>query len=422
MPPLPAEFRLRMQGRLGAEASALMAALEGTPPTSIRINPRKPGGPTGRPVPWCTTGRYLDQRPLFTLDPLLHAGAYYVQEAGSMLLERAIAAAGLLGTDALALDLCAAPGGKSTHLLSMLGPGAVVICNEVDARRHAVLQENLWKWGSPNACITRLSADHFEGHAFDLVVLDAPCSGEGLMRREPAARTQWSTGLVQRCSALQGNLLEQAWQALRPGGVLVYSTCTWADEEDEARIARFLDQHVAEPLHIEPLDEGPLRGANGITCMPHRCASEGFFIAALRKPGDHRPGSAAGACRAEGHRLRPPGWDSMPPALRTLVDAQEGAPLLWSAGVAGPLPHPAAACCPEAWPLLAGQVPFTMLDVDRPGALAFLRGEALPAQGATGHALIRHAGHGLGWAKGAGNRWNNRHPAGWRIRTRRTAD
>lgn len=421
MPPLPDGLVGRLSADLGDEAAALIAALDAPPPTSIRLNPRKPGGPEGTTVPWCSSGRMLVERPFFTLDPLLHAGAYYVQEAGSMLVERALAAAGLIGANAIALDLCAAPGGKSTHLLALLGPGALVVCNEVDARRHAVLQENIWKWGAPNACLTRLPAETFgDLPHFDLVLVDAPCSGEGLMRREPVARRQWSPELVRRCSTVQAGLLQHAWMALRPGGVLVYSTCTWADEEDEGQVMNFLQHHEATVLAIDPLDPGPIRGESGLTCMPHRCQAEGFFIAALRKPGSQGPREAAGPCVLDGHHLRPPVWAGLHPAVRTAIDRADGALPVTVDGPGGTAPHPAAAFCPEAVDLLRPVLPFTTLDLDRQQALAFLRGEAIVAAGATGHALMRHAGHGLGWAKGAGNRWNNRYPAGWRIRTRRT--
>ncbi len=421
MPPLPEAFVARMAARLGPEVEALLEALGQPSPTSVRLNPRKPGGPTGEPIAWCTNGHHLPRRPLFTLDPLLHAGAYYVQEAGSMLVERALAAAGLIGTDAVALDLCAAPGGKSTHLLALLGPGSVVVCNEVNAQRHGALQENVRKWGAPNACITRLPAERFADLPhFDLVLLDAPCSGEGLMRREPVARTQWSPRLVQRCSTLQAALLEHAWQALRPGGTLVYCTCTWAEEEDEGLLHRFLKGHAATVLPIDPLHPGPVRGAIGITCMPHRCKAEGFFIAALRKPGVAPSRHTGGRPVLEHGMLRPPGWNAVPAALRDLIDRVGGALPVRIDTPGGPAPHPAAAFCPEALELLREELPYATLDLGPDDALAFLRGETIAAREARGHALVRCAGLGLGWGRGAGNRWNNRHPAPWRIRTRRS--
>jgi hypothetical protein len=202
--------------------------------------------------------------------------------------------------------------------------------------------------------------------------------------------------------------------------VLIYSTCTWADEEDEGQLRNFLQRHEAEVLAIDPLDPGPIRGEQGLTCMPHRCQAEGFFIAALRKPGSLGPREAAGPCVLEGHRLRPPAWAGLQPALRTAIDRVEGALPVLMKSSGGSAPHPAAAFCPEALDLMRPVLAFTTVDLDRPGALAFLRGEAIMAADAQGHALMRHAGLGLGWAKGAGNRWNNRYPAGWRIRSRRT--
>jgi hypothetical protein len=153
--------------------------------------------------------------------------------------------------------------------------------------------------------------------------------------------------------------------------------------------------------------------------MPHRCRAEGFFIAAVRKPGRSSSPPDAGPCSADGHLLRPPGWAAVTAALRAAIDRSGGALPLTMAVPGGTAPHPAAACCPEAVDLLRSVLPFTTVDLDRDGALAFLRGEAIASTGARGHALMCHAGLGLGWAKGAGNRWNNRHPAGWRIRTRR---
>lgn len=310
MPPLPDGLVRRLSADLGNEAPLLLAALDTPPPTSIRLNPRKPGGPSGALVPWCSTGRFLDERPLFTVDPLLHAGAYYVQEAGSMLVERAVVAAGLIGADATALDLCAAPGGKSTHLLSLLGPGALVVCNEVDARRHAVLQENIWKWGAPNACITRLPAETFGTLPhFDLVLVDAPCSGEGLMRREPVARSQWSPELVRRCSTVQAGLLEHAWNALRPGGALIYSTCTWADEEDEGLLKSFLRRHEAEVLAIDPLDPDPSVANEGSCACPIAAGPRAFSSPPFGNPAprDHgkQQGPASSRATACAHRRGP---------------------------------------------------------------------------------------------------------------------
>ncbi|MFT3885226.1 MAG: RsmB/NOP family class I SAM-dependent RNA methyltransferase [Flavobacteriales bacterium] len=207
---------------LGEEAPALLAALEGPSPISIRLNRRKPVPDRGSPVPWCGMGRYLLERPVFTLDPLLHAGCYYVQEASSMLLEQAVHAAGPWPADTVALDLCAAPGGKSTHIADLLPEEALLICNEPVRPRQAALQENLLKWGRTGTVITGARPEAFLplGAFADLIVVDAPCSGEGMFRKEPFARTQWNDGLVEHCALQQRAILEVAWELLRPGGTV----------------------------------------------------------------------------------------------------------------------------------------------------------------------------------------------------------
>jgi 16S rRNA C967 or C1407 C5-methylase (RsmB/RsmF family) len=243
-PELPAELRTTLADLIGDEVAQLENALRMAPPTSIRIDPLKGFDPGGASVPWCSTGRYLEERPAFTFDPLFHAGTYYVQEASSMFLEQALLAAGLLKDDILAIDLCAAPGGKSTHLRSLLTPGSLLVANEIDRQRLPALQENLWKWGGPNVVITGsptrdLNAlpDHF-----DLILVDAPCSGEGMFRKDPFAREQWTPDLVQQCAAMQQSIVHDAWHALAPGGVLIYSTCTWEPAENELQLVPLLEQ------------------------------------------------------------------------------------------------------------------------------------------------------------------------------------
>lgn len=422
----------------GAEPEGLVEALDATPPVSIRLNPLKPF-PFPFPadlVPWCANGRYLPWRPSFTLDPLLHAGAYYVQEAASMLLEQAVLASGATQRDMLALDLCGAPGGKTTHLLSLLTPGSMVIANEVEPARRRILAENCWKWGAPNVAISGSDPAALAAlpDAFDLIVVDAPCSGEGLFRRDPFARRQWSPRLVQQCAAVQKLIVEQAWDALAPGGTIVYSTCTWEQEEDEAR----MDQLLA--LGADPL---PLRidaawgvvpsekaGAVAYRCYPNRLRGEGFFIFAARKPGQPPPRDG----RPEIDRSEPPPWIDQRAEL-SLVERngiRYARPLAWAAAldrIAGALaveapgipvaerkgdgwvPHAAAALS-----ALRSSDHLPVLDLTLPEALAYLRGAALSTADAQGTALLRHRGLGLGWAQGAGRRWNNRWPSPWRIR------
>ncbi|HRH38149.1 MAG TPA: hypothetical protein PK760_07385, partial [Flavobacteriales bacterium] len=438
----PAEFAARMLPLLGDGTEALLASLDTPPPVSIRLNPTKIFHLEAERIPWCANGRYLAERPSFTLDPLLHAGAYYVQEASSMLLEQVIHASGIALGDILALDLCAAPGGKSTHLLSLLSEGSLLVANEIVPTRRAILAENVWKHGAGNCVITGSDPSNLErlDIRFDLIVLDAPCSGEGMFRKDPFAREQWSPALVEQCSATQRHIVQHAWNALAPGGVLVYSTCTWETEENEAQLVAFLTDG-AEPVHLEldpawGVQRTEVSGVVGHRCYPHRVRGEGFFVGALRKKGarstrdmgagDPRASDALPWLRKDlglttlEHRevmhALPSRWKN---TIEQLGDAlrvhSPGTPFAEMKGDAW-IPHPAAAL--SRW---LDRSTFPTLALNTSDALRYLRGEALVAQKAQGPALVTYAGHGLGWLNGAGNRWNNRWPAPWRIRSERTS-
>ncbi|MBK8338958.1 MAG: RsmB/NOP family class I SAM-dependent RNA methyltransferase [Flavobacteriales bacterium] len=288
---LPKAFVARMHATLGERDSALFCdALDALPPCSVRANPAHQHVPNGERVPWCEHGRYLDQRPVFTLDPFFHAGAYYVQEASSMMVEQAFKATDLAEKEILALDLCAAPGGKSGHLRNLLHSSSLLISNEMIPARATILAQNLWKQGAENTLITQQRATFFGRwqERFDLVLLDAPCSGEGLMRKDHFARQQWSPRLVTQCASVQRELLEEAWKALRPGGFLLYSTCTWSAEENGDQIASFCERENAEVVAVPVQPSWRIRtGSFGLHCYPHESRGEGFFLSLLRKPGDH---------------------------------------------------------------------------------------------------------------------------------------
>lgn len=390
----------------------------------------------GTAVPWCTTGRYLAERPVFTLDPFLHAGCYYVQEAASMLLEQAVIAGGPWDADTIALDLCAAPGGKSTHLAALLPAEALLICNEPVKPRQAALQENLWKWGRTGTVITGDRPEAFAplGAFADLIVVDAPCSGEGMFRKEPFARAQWTDGLVEQCARQQADILRTAWALLRPRGTLIYSTCTWEERENEEQVERLVhDGGLFLPLALDAV-WGVVAGGAGYRCYPHRLQGEGFFLAAVRKPGERSgrapagavaplPAEVAGWCATPAlfttgvhqglHHVHQARWDAHVQALmRTVRVLAPGTPLAEPKGHEL-RPHAAWALAQE---LRADA--FPALELDKADALRYLRGEALNAEGAEGVSRVEHAGHTLGWVHGAGRRWNNRWPAPWRIRMR----
>jgi len=439
-PAPPLALPPHVAGLLGEEADALLEALRQPSPVSIRRNPAKPADTAGEPVPWCLHGRYLEQRPVFTLDPLLHAGAYYVQEAASMLLEQALTACGPLPPNAVALDLCAAPGGKATHLAGWLPPDALLIANEPVRQRQGALAENIWKWGRADVVLTGAEPQALAplGAFCHLVVVDAPCSGEGMFRKDPHARSQWGPNLVATCAARQNTILEHAWEVLLPGGHLIYSTCTWETVENEDQVQRLVDRGAEYvPVPVDPA-WGVVASGPGLRCYPHRMRGEGFFLAALRKPGDQGAEAAYVKGKRAGSELQPlaQGWLNEPSRWAG-IQGQEvlhaldhrwlrlvetlavhlpmlnpGLPVAMRKGGKW-LPHPALALSTA---LRADA--FTVLDLPLEEALRYLRGEALPASGAEGTALVRFKGLGLGWVNGAGNRWNNLWPAPWRIRMR----
>ncbi|MDR2894857.1 MAG: RsmB/NOP family class I SAM-dependent RNA methyltransferase, partial [Alistipes sp.] len=293
MPNLPPIFTETTTARLGRpEAEALFAALDTPAPTSIRFNPYKVSEkPEGEQVPWSRYGFYLDERPVFTADPLLHGGAYYVQEAGSMFLEAVFTQLFPEPGRMRVLDLCAAPGGKSTHLSALAGLETLVVANETIRPRAQILSENVRKWGLGNTVVTNNDPERF-GEAmrgfFDLVVVDAPCSGEGMFRKTPEARREWTPDNVRLCAARQQRILSDVWDALREGGVLIYSTCTFNRSENEDNVRWMTETFGCEAVHIDTspawgVVRGEEAGIETFRFYPHRAKAEGFFLTALRK-------------------------------------------------------------------------------------------------------------------------------------------
>ena len=453
---LPAKFVERVLCDLGeAEGRALCAALDGVPPVSVRINPAKaaadalPALEIAGQVPWCRDGRYLAVRPSFTLDPDFHAGAYYVQEASSQFVGHLLECVRTEGVRIL--DLCAAPGGKTTLYASLAGPGGLVVANEIDRRRAAVLADNVRKWGTGNVAVTtcepRMLGD-FEAW-FDIVAVDAPCSGEGMFRKDCEARGEWSEGSVKLCAARQDGILREAWRALKPGGTLVYSTCTFNRDEDEGALERMLawaGDEVAES------DEIAVEDAWGIVCgrvgafrtfrfYPHRACGEGFFAAVARKsfdaggrartPKARRTVFAAADRKTSAELAR---WVREPDRMcfaqvadtfyawyAAQADAvralSEALPVICSGVALGQVfkgtlkPDPALALFDG---LNRGAVPVA--ELDEAEALRYLRKQEIAAAGlAEGVNLVCARGRALGFAKRIGARVNNMYPNSLRI-------
>ncbi len=285
---LPDEFVGRMNQQLGGEANPFFESLGDTAPVSIRLNPLKPIElETTAQVPWCEHGGFLQERPVFTLDPLFHAGCYYVQEAGSMFLDYVLHQL-KLPTKSTVVDLCAAPGGKSTLLASYFADGAI-ISNEVIKSRTHILVENCAKWGTGNFIVTQNDPLDFGklGQLADVLLIDAPCSGEGLFRKDPKACDHWSSDNCELSSQRQRRIVRDSLDCLKGGGFLIYSTCTYNPEENDLNVERFMRDHDLESVEIGSPKNWNIESTKfGKQFYPHRTKGEGFYISILRKKGE----------------------------------------------------------------------------------------------------------------------------------------
>ena len=324
---LPAGFE-EMCGHL-CDFPELKQALNQPAVTSIRKHPLKSNSQKFQleNVPWCSHGFYLAERPNFSHDPLLYAGAYYVQEASSMLLWHVLEQLHLPKENLRVLDLCAAPGGKSTLLLDWLGNEGMLVTNEVVPKRARILSENMERWGYANRIVTQSEPEAFAraGVLFDVVVVDAPCSGEGMFRKEPDALAMWSESNVQHCHKRQCGILESAARCVAPGGVLIYSTCTYNELENEGSLKHLLETHKAQVIPVSvPEEWGVTSGTDsaiqGLRCYPHKVKGEGFFIAAVQFPGEKPAPKAQGKKRKNAPSLNPSigSWLQNPGAMASL--------------------------------------------------------------------------------------------------------
>lgn len=294
--PLPLDFVAAMRQQLGdAQSEQLFVALDSESPVSVRLNSAKwQGGEWGEVVPWSQWGRYLDFRPQFTTDIAFAAGGYYVQEAGSQFIAYLLSGEPLEGCRIL--DMCAAPGGKSTLYSSLVGGQGLVLANEYVRSRANILADNIRKWGLGNVVVTNNDPSHiaaFEQWA-DVVAVDAPCSGEGMFRKDALAREEWSPQNVDMCVVRQISILRQAWQSLKAGGVLIYSTCTFNSREDEGVLQQMIEEWGEEIVPYKPISVPSEWDIETFTvgCFqafrfyPHRTKSEGFFVAVACKSAD----------------------------------------------------------------------------------------------------------------------------------------
>jgi 16S rRNA C967 or C1407 C5-methylase (RsmB/RsmF family)/NOL1/NOP2/fmu family ribosome biogenesis protein len=444
----PEEFIKRLEQQDYIDAEQLTSALEHEAPVSIRINPYKWKQPvTGyEKVAWEPDGYYLKERPLFTADPLFHAGVYYPQEASSMFTGEVFRQVSAGTEDIRVLDLCGAPGGKSTHLSALIGGRGLLMANEVIRPRASVLAENITKWGIGNTVVTQNDPSAFASLPgfFDVIVVDAPCSGEGMFRDAVAVR-EWSVQNARLCSERQRRIVMDAWPALKTGGVMIYSTCTFNPAENEENISWLAEKNGAENVTIDLTGmEGvqPVRynGIEGYGFYPGKVNGDGFFIAVLKK--------TAGEAGA-GHRLKS-GTFRQPRRASDLADpfvvADRDRTVMFDDKVSvlgadsGTMAYLDARLTIIKYGTMVGEIrndsfipahDLAMSVNQRPGAwpvydasyeeaLAFLRLEQFsPAGMSRGRVLIHYRGLPLGFVNNLGNRFNNGYPQAWRIRMKK---
>ncbi|HEX5168157.1 MAG TPA: rRNA methyltransferase [Cyclobacteriaceae bacterium] len=444
---LPLAFIENTKRQLGEAYPSFQESLQQPAPVSIRINPKKYVAEENLPsVPWSKFGFYLSERPVFTLDPLLHAGAYYVQEASSMFLEQAVLQSAGDSESLNVLDLCAAPGGKSTHLLSLLNGKSLLVTNEVIRSRANILNENITKWGNVNVITTSNDADAFQSLPlfFDLIVVDAPCSGEGLFRKEPDSLKEWSLQNIELCYKRQRRILANVWSSLKENGILIYCTCTYNKFENEENLLwlshqqnlAFVELSIPDEWGIEKVEENKIVGYR---FYPHRVKGEGFFISVVRKleaKADHiRHGKSAKLIPLKkipsqmSEWIIEPGdytffqWGDTISFLPSgkISDAQIIVDRLniISAGItAGTLKHDKV--IPEhslAMSRALNQENIHLLDLSLDEAREYLRRNSLNrAENEKGFALATYKSLPLGWVNILHNRINNLYPSNWRIR------
>ena len=436
MKPLPSEFMALIEKMLGDEAPAFFASLEENATLALRVNPMKNGAlETAQEyieanVPWEKYGFYLKEGVRPGAGIAHAAGAFYLQEASAML---SVAVMQPKPGERI-LDLCAAPGGKTTQIAGRMAGEGLLVSNEPEPGRAKVLAANLERFGAANAIAVNAYPDALSkkwAAYFDALLCDAPCSGEGMFRRDPDSRSQWSPASPAGCARRQAEILDHAAALVRPGGRLVYSTCTFNRSENELTIAAFLQRHpefTPEDFTLEvvgPSQSGMLR------IWPHLINGDGHFAARLRKAGENRAEpplykpdrEAMKAVEALEALIGP-----LPPALRGRCVHQ------------GDYVYAIPLECPEVKGLKLASAGLCLLrlgknyvepahglamclesdgrrsaDLDQEQAVRYLAGEAIPWEGEKGWTLICHQGLSLGWGKSANGLLKNHLPKGLRL-------
>jgi len=417
-------------------------------PTSIRINPFKQAAlKTDGQVPWCAAGYYLDTRPSFTFDPLFHAGCYYVQEASSMFIGHILKTIKPNGGPVKILDLCAAPGGKSTLINSAMDADDLLVANEIIKTRVPVLSDNLSRWGTANTIVTNNDPKDFTRlkSFFDIILVDAPCSGSGMFRKDPAAMNEWSEANVGLCHQRQERILADIYPCLKEGGYLIYSTCSYSHQENEDILDWLCDEFELESLQI-PIDKGwgivetqsPQQKAWGYRFYPGKIKGEGLFAACLRKTGiqeamtgfknkEQQKLVAKEMEQVKGYINEPANYyyfkanddwmainrhhiESLNILQRNLYIKKSGVRIGKLAGRDLVPDHELALS------IIINKDAVLQTELDREQAIQYLRRENIAIDITDkGWSLMNFEGHALGWAKLLPNRINNYYPKEIRI-------
>lgn len=424
------------------DADRFISIVNEAAPVSVRLHPRKASEDLFKqeePVPWCSAGRYLQIRPQFIFEPEFHAGAYYVQEASSMCMDAILQELFGINRNLKILDLCGAPGGKSTLLASFLNSEGILVSNEVIRSRAFILKENMDKWGYANVLVSNNDPRDFKrlNGFFDVIVCDAPCSGSGMFRKDPETAAHWSEQAIEHCALRQNRIIEEGWAALKPGGIFIYSTCSYSEAEDEAQINLLLQENEAEILFPEALTniKGIVQTENGFRLYPHLIKGEGFFISVVQKA------SAAQDSDELKHKNK---FENLHPFISDLFEIPEQF-LVWQGKTARHI-FPAlqademAFIASHLYLLKAGleegelkgnklipsheialsvdlKSDINSVNLNKAEAIKYLKKEALlNTSRDSGITLIKYNNYPLGWGNALPNRINNLLPKSWRIR------
>lgn len=462
--PIPKDFLETSVSIFGRESEEFLASLDSEPSLGIHINAEKMQK-TGVVIPdnaerveWTSNGFYLKSRPRFTFDPFLHAGAYYVEEPSSMFVEKAL---NYIQKDIRidrALDLCAAPGGKSIMIRNSM-KGGLLVSNEPLSKRAAVLTENLAKWGNPDIIVTSDFPEAFDGLAgfFDLIATDVPCSGEGMFRKDETARSEWSKANVENCVQRQRDILRTIWPTLRKGGYIIYSTCTFNRREDEENVLFIANELGAEIINLETDADwhicGDTTGRNlpVYHFFPHKTRGEGFFLALLKKTSDTPPAENRKSKKKKPETVSADGFaewinckenfdfhkskDGITALRKAFADDYAAIseklnvicagvrvctekPAKFSNSARKPKPQfvPAPGLALSSY---LNRKAFPDISLNYSDAIKFLRGESIPptVYAPRGWVTVSYRNLPLGFANNVGSRLNNSYPPAWRIRS-----